>query len=331
MKNIPYLKIIWHSWKITWHNRYLWWFGFFIALSNLGGIAHYFNSQDQQGHNPANHQKIFHFASQNIHWIIIGLFLLLAIYILLIVLNILGRGALIDSINKQSQKKLANFKSGMVAGRKYFWRIFLLALSLGLFISSIIIVVVAPVLFLFFSHNYIIGSFMAILATLILIPLLALVTYLKIYGYLYIVLGNLKIWPALENSYKLLRENILSSIIMLFLFIPVVSIIWIIIFLMAISPVAVIFFGLGLILFLIAGKIGVIITLLIGLACLFIFMLIFRSVYETFVQSAWVLFFQKIAKPKIEELVKEPQLDSSPVTRAMPIIELENKKTVKGD
>jgi len=255
----------------------------------------------------------------------------LAIYILLIVLNILGRGALIDSVNKQSQKKLANFKSGMAAGRKYFWRIFLLALSLGLFIFSTIVIVITPIVFLFFSHNYIIGAFMAILAALILIPLFILATYLKIYGYLYIVLGNLKFWPALENAYKLLRENILPSIIMLFLFLPVVSIIWIIIFLMTIFPVAVIFFGMGLILFFIAGEIGVIITLLIGLACLFIFMLIFRSVYETFVQAAWVLFFQKIAKPKIEELAKEPQLDSSPITHAMPIIELENKKTVKGD
>jgi len=67
MKSIPYFKIIRHSWEITWHNRYLWWLGFFIALPNIGGINYYFNSQDQQEYNSINRQRIFHFIPQNIH------------------------------------------------------------------------------------------------------------------------------------------------------------------------------------------------------------------------------------------------------------------------
>ncbi len=324
VKVVPYWKIIQNAAKITWKSTYLWWFGFFIALTNLGGIFNYYSHPENNKNSLIKKQEWIYFISQNIYWVVTLVFLLVLLYILLVSLNIIGRGALIDSIAKQLEKKPANFKTGMVAGKRYFWKILVLALILSMSILLLVIVIFTPVIFLLSSHNYIIGTLLGLLAVIILVPLLFLISYLKIYGYLYLVLGQLNIGSAIENAYKLLQKNIIPSIIMLLLFIPL-NILWMLFMFLLILPVGFVFFCLGVMMFLLFGTTGVSVTILVALVSFFAIFIFLRSIYEVFIQVVWILFFQVIAKPKTLELIKEPVIKTTVTNPAIPVVEYREK------
>lgn len=321
---INFLKILKDSWQITWKNRYLWWFGFFIALSTIGSGSNFFPDNKDGKEDMIATQQVIDFIQQYIHWIILGFFILFILLIIFAILNVLGRGALIDSIGKIIKKEPTNFKLGFREGKKNFWKIFLISFSLGILIFTTVLILATPVIFLFINKNYIIGSFMAFLAFLIFIPLIILANYMKIFGYIYAILGNLNFWPALENAYNLFQKNILSSIIMGLIFIPVNIIVFAFFVLVAI-PIALVFLIIGLIVFLVAGKIGAIIVGTIGAIVFLFIILLLRSVYEVFAQSAWILFFHEIAKPKIEETVTQTIPETTPIEKAMPIAEYEKE------
>jgi hypothetical protein len=318
-KSIPYWQIIQEAVKITWKNVYLWWFGFFIALANLGGISNYYSHSENSKNSLFKKQEWFYFVSQNIYWIIAIVFLLVLIYVVLVSLNILGRGALIDSITKQLKKKPANFKTGIKAGKKYFWKIVALTLILSASIFLLILIIFTPVVFLLSSHNYIVGFFLGLLAFIVLVPLLFLISYLKIYGYLYLVLGQLNVGSAIENAYKLLQKNLVPSIIMLLLFIPL-NVLWVLLIFMLILPLGFIFFCLGMMMFWLTGPIGAGITILIAGISFLGIVIFLRSIYEVFAQAIWILFFQIIAKPESPKLVKKPVIKTAIAKPTIPIV-----------
>jgi len=321
-KTIPYIEILKKSGKIVWRNRYLWWFGFFVALGSLSGTNYSYDLG--KVNSPASQQKIFDFASQNIHWVAIGLIIFLILYLIFIILSVVGRGALIYSANQQAEEKPVSFKIGFKKGKVYFWKLFLIAFLLGLFMFSSIIILAIPVIFLFYVKSYLIGVFMAILAALIIIPLIILAVYVKIYAYLYTVLGQFAFWPAIENSYNLFRKNLASSLVMGLLFIPI-NIFWGIVSIMAIVPITISFLVIGLVIFFIAGKIGAIIIAAVGIASIIILLLIIRSIYEAFAQTLWVLFFREIARTNAKEAIVEPEPEFDSIAKPLPIIESEKE------
>jgi hypothetical protein len=316
--SINYLEIIKQAFQVTWKNRYLWWFGFLISLSGFGSFSQSFSNKENGGGNTIGEQKFSDFISQNFHWILIGAIIMLFIYAALVIAGLISRGALVYSISREFKGEKSNFKNGFRIGREYFGRIFLIAIASGLLIFSAAIVIALPVMFLFFNHNYVIGVLMAILAAIILIPIVILAIYLRTFGYIYAVLGDLKFWPALENACNLFQKNILSSIMMGLIFIPV-GLILAIGALMAIIPVAIIFLVIGIILFLIIGKLGAIIAMIIAAVCVLPILLITRSFYEVFKQAAWIIFFESIAKTKMEEPIAEPVTEPKPISKPLPI------------
>jgi hypothetical protein len=318
---IPYLNILKRSWEITWNNRYLWWFGLFVALLNFSGINFYFDSFEKNNGADFQKGKLAEFISQNTHLIAIGAIAILIIFIGFVILNILGRGALINSIGEKIENKFSGFKSGLAEGKKSFWKIFLISASLGLFLISASVIIVSPIVFLFYNGNYIAGLFMSLLAILILIPLIILSSYLKIFGYLYITLGKIGFWPSLENAYTLFRKNFWESIVMGLLFIPL-SILLTMIMLMLIIPLIIVFIAFGFLIFFLAGKIAVIVWAILGIFAILAIILFVRSVYEVFSQSVWILFFYEIGKIKESESAVETEPETAPVAeKPLPIID----------
>lgn len=320
-KKIPYLEILKKSFALTFKNRYLWWFGFLATLGAIGKFNYAFDEKSS-----AEASRNFLEFYQNHAGLFFPLVIALVILVIAVVfLQITSRGALIDSIEKHNKGEKADFKSGWKNGRRYFWKIFFLDLFLGLLMLGVIAAVASPIIFLFLFRNYLIGIFMSVLATLIIIPLAILASYLKTYGYLYIVLGKLNVWPALENAYAIFRKNIYSSFLMGLIFIPINFLIFISVF-FAILPIAIIFFGAGAVLFLVAGKIGAIIIAALGATILGICFLLIRSILEVFSQTAWILFFHEIATPALEEIIVELEKETNILPKAAPVIELTEKK-----
>lgn len=307
MPPINHIKILKDAWNITWKNKFLWWFGLLIALGSPG-MNFNFNPGGDENINDSMFQKASDFIIQNIHWVITGIIFFAIILIILTIIGIIARAGLIKSIDSICKNKTANFKQGMREGKKYLGKLFLLGLSIFFLVFTSMILLSLPVIFLAVNKAYAFAIFLGILAFLILIPAIALATFLYIFGSLYTVLADLKLWNALEKSYELLRKNLLSSIIMYLLFIPI-NLALFIAGATALILIAVIFILIGLAMYAIFSKIGAIVT---GIGGLFIFLVIamaVKSVFETFVQSVWYLFFLEIAKPKTEEKVEEEILE----------------------
>lgn len=323
MPTINYIQIFKDAWQITWKNRFLWWFGLLIAIANPGGMNYLGSSGDNQ---EIGSTQVSEFMSSHIQLIIAGAIILLAVLIVLAVLGIIARAGLIGTIDNLQKNLTVNFKSGMKEGKKYFGKLFLLGLTIFFLVFASIIVLAIPIIFLIMTKAYALGIFLGILAFFILIPVLILAAFLRIFGYLYIVLGKLSAWNALERSYELFRNNLLANIIMWLLFVPIgfalmLAIIAILILL------AIVFIAIGFGLYFAVGTPGAIIAACIGVICFLAIILVLRSVYETFAQAAWYLFFLEIAKPKVEEKVEEVVLEKKeevlPVPDPVKTVEIE--------
>lgn len=249
--------------------------------------------------NKNSSERATQFISDHLGLVITGAIILTVIFLMFVVLSIIARGGIIESIEKVLKNKPFEFRSGMREGKKYFWKIFLLGIILCLLMIASIVILATPVIFLFIAKSYILGVMLAIFAVLIFIPIVILVTYIKTYGEIYIVSGKLSSWNAIETSYELFRKNLATSLIMGILFIPV-GIILMIAMMILIAPLAVLAVA-----FAFLGKIGIAVTVIIGLAICIIILLI-QSVFQVFHQTAWLLFFHEIATPIVEEKIEEP-------------------------
>ncbi len=319
---IPYFKIMGKAFSLTWKNRYLGWFGFFVMLSNFSGFNYFYNGSN--GEHPKPWTTLENFSSAHPQWLPIGLFMLGVLAIILTVCGIISRGALISSLDKLQKNKMTNLKAGVAEGKKYFWKTFFIALFSGFFILAILLILVPPVVFLFLTHNYVLGAIVAILAALIFAPLVILVAYLRIFGYLYAILGGLKSWAAIESAYNLFRKNIPTSLIMA-IFSIAINMLAFFVIILALIPIALVILPLGLLLFILFGKIGAEIAGGSGLILLAVFFIYLRSFMEAFSQAAWLLFFHEIAAPQEKEIVSSPVIELETIAKPMPTINSEGE------
>ena len=305
-QKIEYLELIKKSLRLAWRNKYLWWFGFFIALTNGGGSYSY--STDRKDWEKMSNSKfgeiISHFVAD--HWssILAAIFFLAILFLCFFVISIISRAALIKSIDNLSRQQKGGFRNDFAVGKRYFWKLFGLGILLSFSVLAVVVLMMVPIVFLMILKSYLLGTILIFGAIVILLPLIFIAGFLRIYGTLYLVLSELSVWHSIENAYALLRKNIRSSIIMtmIFFILGFVSTIAVVAILI---PLAIIFFVFGVILFLILKSIGIGIAVGLGALTFFFLYLIFRSFYETFAQALWFNFFHEIAKPKAEEVIAE--------------------------
>jgi hypothetical protein len=151
---------------------------------------------------------------------------------------------------------------------------------------------------------YWVGAFLALGGLLIFILLVILFSFLQKFGIIYLVLGKVSFWAALENAYQLFLRHLLSSLIMGIIFIPLG-------FLAGLA--AIIFLLISLLIFLIPGLLAyflmgqwvIILLAVLGIIILLAGILAINSIYAVFSQALWILFFRQIALPKEEEKVVE--------------------------
>ncbi len=319
MPDIDYLKIFRDAWKITWKNRFLWWFGLFLLLSAIS-TPNYFFSGDEKNH-------LQEFISQ--HALTIGI-IFASLFLFLLILSFIARGALIKSTQKILQKKAINFKLGFRSGKKYFWNILTIFFFTGLFIVICGAILFVPIAMLFLAKSYVLAIVLAIMASVFFIALVILCKYLQTYSCFYVVLANVKPWLAIENAYALFKKNILASIIMSLLFIPLSIFSFFVI--IAIALIVLIVFGIiGVILFWAFKEIGAIIAIIAGLVTLISGLIIFYAFFSAFSQVVWVLFFYTIATPKEKEIVAEKKAEAEKIStlasaEAVKTLEIETKE-----
>lgn len=333
MPNIDYLKIFRDAWKITWNNRFLWWFGFFMLASG-GANFNYFSSRDEKSNQDwqAFTEKIHlqQFFSEHFTLIVVGLFALIMLCLIFLILNFIGRGALIKSTQKILKNEPANFKTGFQDGKRYFGKVFSIFFFSGLVLAICFVVLLTPIAILFVEKSYIIATILAIFAITILIPLLILTKYIQTYACFYVVLADLKPWLAVENAYAIFKKNILASIIMSLLLIPL-GILSLFVLIAIALAVLIVFSLIGLVLFFAFKNTGAIIAILLGVVVFIPAVFLFFSIFSTFSEVAWVLFFHVIATPKekekiVEKISEEEKAAILPVTETIKTIEVETEE-----
>lgn len=305
MSKINYLDIIKKAAAITWKNKHLWWFGLFVSLASAGSSFNYSSGsgKDFTG-GRITEERVMSFMSDHAALVIGVGAVAVVLFILFLMLGIIGRGALIKSIGKVLKNEPVDFKSGMREGKKYFWKILGIGFLSTIFIFLAAVILITPIVFLFLNKAYVSAVLLVLLAIAILIPFIILSVFIRVYGYIYAVLGDLKIWASVENAYALLRKNLGVSVIMGLIFILIGMILGLSL-IMLLVPIVAALVVLGSLFYLILKGGGVVIAIGLGAIIVIAITLFVRSVYETFAQAVWILFFHEIAKPKVEETVAE--------------------------
>lgn len=324
MPKIDYLRILLDAWKITWKNRFLWWFGLFLILPAVFNFRYSLTDAEKS--------QFQDFAAGHVGLILIAMIFFVIIFAAFLALSFLGRGALIKSTENLLKKEPTGFKLGFLAGKKYFWKVFSIMFFSGLAFLFCLAVISIPIAILFYAKSYAIAIPLTILAILIIIPLLILYKFLQLYACFYVVLADLTPWAAVENAYAIFKKNILAGIVMSLCFIPLTIFVFLVFF--GLTCAALIIFGLiGLALFFIFKKTGLIVAIVLGLAVLAVTTVILCSILTAFSQVAWVLFFyviaatpkeeEKVAGENIKETEKAKELAHLPTADAVKTVEVE--------
>jgi hypothetical protein len=303
MTNINYFEILKRAWSITWHNRFLWGFGLMLVLGG-GGMNWNFSLPNQREKLNVSKYEINNFFNEHLVWILLGATALLILILALMVLRIIAQAGVIKSVSHLEKNEPTSFSGGFREGKKYFWKMIFLGIILSLALLAILIAIFLPVIFLFIVKSYVLGVLMALVAVIIVIPMTVLFFFVKKYAYFYLVLSDLNIKSSLEQGYQLFRKNISGSLIMGLLFIPL-GIVLAFLLISSLLIIAIPFAIIGVAFYAASLKAGLIVTIIGGILAIIFLMLLIQSIYQTFYQTTWYLFFQQIASIKTKEEVKE--------------------------
>jgi hypothetical protein len=317
MKEVNYLEIIKKSWFITWKNKYLWWFGLFLALG--GGASFNFPGNSEWSKKAGENEDQFR-SFLNQHWqLVVALIAVIGIICLaLIILKLIAKAGLIKTLNEIEKKITGNFKKGFWEGKKYFWKILAIGLILGFFILSLFVILAVPIALLFSVKAFILGTFFVLFsAVVIFIPLVVLASFIGKYSIYYVVLSDLGIKASIENGYQIFRKNIIPSIIMALFFIPI-NIALFILIITSFLAIGIIFLLVGIILYLALAKIGIIIAVSSGVLIFIVILFLANSIFQVFCQTIWFLFFKEIATVEEEERIEESAPEKSTIEKILP-------------
>jgi hypothetical protein len=320
-KEFPYIEILKKSAAIVWQNKFLWWFGLFIALGSPGNF-NFSGDNNQMG-------KSDQFVSTlKDHWQItlIAAVALFAIGIILYLLSLIAKAGLIKSVYKINLGKKAAFRQGWKEGRRYLGKLFLLGLLMGVVIIVVLLILATPAVYLFIIKSWVSAVILTLLAVAIFIPLIFVIAVTAIFAEYYIVLSDLKIWSAIENGYNLLTKNISQNIIFSLLMLAAgmaFGLLFLPLILLALAigaPTGILLYSLSKIAF------GIFIAFAILAALVIVLFLV--SVFIAWKKTAWTLFFQEIAKVESKETEKVAEEETTKQVAAAPV---SPSTTLKGE
>jgi len=150
---------------MVWQNKFLWWFGIFIALGSPGSFN--FSGNDNQMEKSGQFMNVL-----KDHW--------QAALAGALALFCLGHHSLSSFPHRQSRPyksvykinlgKKATFREGWKEGRRYLGKLFLLGLMMGIVIIVVLLVLATPAVYLFIIKSWISAVILTLLAVAIFHP-----------------------------------------------------------------------------------------------------------------------------------------------------------------
>jgi hypothetical protein len=218
---LDYGNLLSRAWQITWKHKILWIFGILAGLGNGGGPPGDGNGggrgQPSNGFefgSPQVDQWINQFDQAAIVAIVLGLICLaLLIAVVLIALQVIGRGGLIGGVLKAEADQTVTFGEAWQIGVSKFWTLFLIGLIPGLISLLLAVVVIAP--------GVILSLLTFGLGLLCFIPVACLLAIggviLNIIAYfaqIAAVVENLGVMDALRRAWAVITANVGNIVVL---------------------------------------------------------------------------------------------------------------------
>jgi len=316
-----YRNILKQAWSLTWHNKYLWWFGIFAALLGNGGeLEILFNNVGTNpgqalfpawqriastgvfsSHTITNIGNLFRQDTLNIISVLITCLISLAIFLFLVWLVIVSQAAVVNNSAKVIKQKNHTLKEGFDAGILNFWPVLVLNIIIKVIIYTLLVVISLPVIF--WQGNFSANLFY-IIALLVVLPMTIILSFVMKYAVAYVVINKNKILPAIEQSWLLFKKNWLISFelaIILFFINLLIGLAIILVILILAVP----FLFLGLIFYYSFSVVGSWLIALLAFASFLFIIVSAGSALAVFQISSWTgLFLELEKKNGVSKLVR---------------------------
>lgn len=319
-------EVLGRAWRIIWKHKILWIFGIFAGCSRGGGggagnSGYRFSGTNPQGQIPQipeNDQFWSQFGNWiGTHWWVVFLFILaiLVLALIAILLGTIGRIGLIKGTQKaDAGAEHLGFAELWDESLPYFWRVFLLALIVGVLSFVLVLALIllgfgAAVITLGIGLICLIPLFCVLLIVLWFVGLVIQLAEVAI------VVENLGIMEGVRRGWEVVQRKV-GPVLIMWLILAVIAFVGSLVIalpiLVTIVPAAVAF-----------GLANAQATtpnwapLIVGLVCCavyFPFLLVLNGILTAYSQSAWTLTFLRLTKPT--DNVKPVESPENPVVPA---------------
>lgn len=319
-----YRNILKKAWEITWHNKYLWFFGLFVALLGNGGefeiISRSFDINSSESILPslkdlaatgiftkgalANIAQLAVNDPFNLLFVIVLLLVIAALVCFVIWLTIVGQGGLVNNAANIITGKSHNLKGGIMVGIKKFWPVFSMNVIIKAIIYLIFITIGLPVVISLSKSSALAASIVFIVSFLIFIPIAIVLSFIIKYAIGYLIIKENKFFESLKMGWNLFLKNWLISLEMAFILFFInffVGLALIMILLIFSIP----FMFLAMVLIKTELYFNFWIIMMLALVVLLAIIALVGSALATFQTSAWIgLYIELIGKGGIPKIVR---------------------------
>jgi membrane-anchored glycerophosphoryl diester phosphodiesterase (GDPDase) len=303
-----YGEIISEAFRLAWRNRFLWFFGFFVAGG--GGL---FNFPSNLGVNPGGNSGVSsngigQFVSENLGLIVAAVALLAVLALIFIVLTLISQGALAESVAALHRGETRRFSSAWRTGISSFWRVLGQAILFFLIWLALLVAIVLPAILIVLGilaatespglRALFIGL-VVLLAIIVFIVLLVALVVIGQFALRNLVVDGERVFGSVGAGYRLFRRNLGRSLLVWIIKVAL-SIglgiayftVFLILGLVLVGPAVALFF---------AGytTAGIVVGIVGGLLFLVIIVVI-SGALGTFSHAYWTLAYLRIVAPNEE-------------------------------
>ncbi len=321
---LDFFEIIKRAWQITWKYKFLWVFGYLIALGTAGSsFSNSSNYSFSGNEGTAASNSAAGFAETYFVLIIVMVAIVMVIGIVLWILSILSTGGLVGAAAKIERGETTSLKDGFRIGAKNFWRIFGLNLIVGFIILCLVLAIIIPLIIVIavMASSGSSGSGAAagliclipvlIVAIFVIAIVAAVLSLVAIYATRYIVLENGRVFKSFGDGWRLIRRKFGATFLMFLLVWLISGLAGLVIaipgLLIGIPVFVTLFSGIA------AKNFFVVFLAFIGIIFLVLVMSLFNGVLEAYRSVVWTLTFMRISggeggdvKAKLPEAPKPP-------------------------
>jgi hypothetical protein len=213
--------------RITWHNRYLWFFGFFVGLgSGGGGGGTGGRGGDFEEQNSAEIASVSAAAIQqgpfdNVLLIVALVVLVLVIFLVFFALYVVSQGGLTESVAAIERGETRRFSSTWRAGVSYFWRVLGQVLLFVGIVLGLLLAVGIPVALLvwgaFVTDSTALRALAVVVAVLVVIVLLIGIfiplAIVRQFARRELVVRGVGVLGSVGSGYRLFRRTLGTSLL----------------------------------------------------------------------------------------------------------------------